>query len=199
MAALKTVLWIFFSLLIHLILGTVLWTAGLSEYNSVPDQIVDLTLTSPDSGVRGNHQRVKPAKKLKSVSPSTTTTESLSSQATTPANSEQTEGSTQPGDSEVSPADWSEVTKFPKVVKEFKSQYPAEAKKAGVDGPVVLDVLIDAKGKVRKVTIVKGPGYGLNESAIEALKQFEFFPAQKGANSVAVKIRYTYRFKLGVN
>ncbi|WP_374029333.1 energy transducer TonB [Bdellovibrio bacteriovorus] len=81
----------------------------------------------------------------------------------------------------------------------MKASYPEEAKKAGIDGPVILEVLIDSRGKVKDVQLVSGPGHGLNESAISALKQFEFLPAQKGADPVSVKIRYTYRFKLGVN
>ncbi len=83
--------------------------------------------------------------------------------------------------------------------KEFKAAYPDEAKKAGVDGPVILEILIDRTGHVQDVLIIKGPGYGLNESALEAIKKFEFKPAFKGSDAVAVKIRYTYRFKLGVN
>ena len=81
----------------------------------------------------------------------------------------------------------------------MKASYPEEAKKARVDGPVNLEVLIDRKGVVREVKVLSGPGFGLNESAIEALKQFEFQPARRGDEPVAVKIRYTYRFKLGVN
>ncbi|NUN07027.1 MAG: energy transducer TonB [Bdellovibrio sp.] len=84
-------------------------------------------------------------------------------------------------------------------MREVKATYPLEAKKAGIAGPVVLDILVDSVGKVRDIHVVSGPGFGLNESAVEALRKFEFRPALKGANSVAVKIRYTYRFKLDVN
>lgn len=96
-------------------------------------------------------------------------------------------------------ASYSEITRFPKVKKEIKAQYPEEAKKSGIDGPVVLEIIIDKLGQVREVQLISGPGHGLNESAIEALKKFEFQPAFKGEESVAVKIRYTYRFKLEVN
>jgi protein TonB len=85
---------------------------------------------------------------------------------------------------------------MPKLKSEVRIPYPEEAKKASVEGPVVMDLLIDADGKVRKVDLIKGPGYGLNEAAVAALKGFEFIPARMSDHSVAVKIRYTYRFIL---
>lgn len=88
------------------------------------------------------------------------------------------------------------VTAMPRIQKEFRIPYPDEAKKAGVEGPVVMDLLIDDQGKVRQVTLVRGPGFGLNEAAIEAIQKFEFAPARVSEKSVAVRIRYTYRFVL---
>ena len=94
------------------------------------------------------------------------------------------------------PADDFLVTQMPKLKSEVRVPYPAEAKKAGVEGPVVMDLLIDDQGKVRKVDLIKGPGFGLNEAAVAAIAQFQFLPAHVGEKSVAVKIRYTYRFIL---
>ncbi|GIL18853.1 MAG: protein TonB [Oligoflexia bacterium] len=88
------------------------------------------------------------------------------------------------------------VTAMPRIQKEFRVPYPEEAKKAGVEGPVVMDVLIDDQGRVRQVELIRGPGFGLNEAAMSALRQFEFAPARVSEKAVAVKIRYTYRFVL---
>lgn len=94
------------------------------------------------------------------------------------------------------PADEFLVTQMPRLRSEVRIPYPEEAKKAGVEGPVVMDLLIDKAGRVRKVDLVKGPGFGLNEAAVQALQKFEFLPGQVGGDAVAVKIRYTYRFVL---
>ena len=94
------------------------------------------------------------------------------------------------------PADEFLVTQMPRIKKEYRAPYPAEAKKAGVEGPVVMDVLVDKNGKVRQAILVSGPGYGLNEAAVAALKEFEFAPARVKDEFVAVRIRYTYRFVL---
>lgn len=37
-----------------------------------------------------------------------------------------------------------------------------------------MDLLIDGKGKVREVKFVDGPGFGLNEAALEAVQRFQF-------------------------
>ena len=94
------------------------------------------------------------------------------------------------------PADDYLVSKMPKLKKEFRIPYPAEAKKNNIEGPVVIDLLIDKEGKVRQSVLIKGPGYGLNEAALEAVQHFEFEPATTSDGPVAVKIRYTYRFVL---
>jgi len=94
------------------------------------------------------------------------------------------------------PADEFLVTSMPVLVSEVRIPYPEEAKKAGIEGPVVMDLLIDEQGKVRQVTLIKGPGFGLNDAALAAIKNFQFRPARIKEQSVAVKIRYTYRFVL---
>ncbi len=94
------------------------------------------------------------------------------------------------------PADDYLVTSQVALIKDVKIPYPPEAKKANIEGPVVMDLVIDKTGKVRSVELIRGPGAGLNEAAVEAVKSFEFRPAKVGDQTVAVKIRYTYRFVL---
>lgn len=88
------------------------------------------------------------------------------------------------------------VSSMPVLKSEIRIPYPESARRAGVEGPVVMDLLIDTTGVVRQVILVQGLGYGLDEAAMGAAKQFRFRPAQVNQQSVAVKIRYTYRFVL---
>ena len=88
------------------------------------------------------------------------------------------------------------VTSMPKLSREIRIPYPEQARKESIEGPVVMDLLIDETGKVRKVEVIKGPGSGLNEAAEQAAFQFQFLPASMGDKPVAVKIRYVYRFVL---
>lgn len=94
------------------------------------------------------------------------------------------------------PADDYLVSSMPQLLSEVRIPYPEEAKKAGIEGPVVMELLIDDQGQVRQVTLVKGPGFGLNEAALSAIKSFKFRPAKMQDQAVAVKIKYTYRFIL---
>jgi periplasmic protein TonB len=94
------------------------------------------------------------------------------------------------------PTDEYLISEMPKLLGEVKIAYPEEAKKAGVQGPVFFDLLIDADGKVREAVLVRGPGFGLNEAAAVAVKGFRFSPARVQEKPVAVRIRYAYRFVL---
>jgi TonB family protein len=92
--------------------------------------------------------------------------------------------------------DGAQITLKPQVMKQFKISYPKTAKDAGIDGAVKLSVLIGQLGEVNEVTVLDGPGFGLNEAAQEALKKFIFSPAEINGEKVPVRIVYVYRFKL---
>ncbi|MFZ4713315.1 MAG: energy transducer TonB [Bacteriovoracaceae bacterium] len=94
------------------------------------------------------------------------------------------------------PAEEYLVSEMPKVLSEFRAPYPKEAKEKNIEGAVILDLIIDQNGKVRWAKLVSGPGFGLNESALESIYKFQFKPARIDAQSVAVKIRYAIRFVL---
>lgn len=79
---------------------------------------------------------------------------------------------------------------------EVKIPYPEEAKAAGIEGIVRLRVKIDETGKVEEVSIINGPGYGLNEAARDAMRRFKFKPALKNGQPVGTTITYNYTFYL---
>jgi len=97
-------------------------------------------------------------------------------------------------DKPVSPA---EVTRWPKLKREVRAPYPAEAKELGVEGIVVLKIHVGADGSVKDVKVVTGLGHGLDEAAVKAVKEFLFDPAMKGDKPVSTIIpRYEYEFIL---
>jgi protein TonB len=75
-------------------------------------------------------------------------------------------------------------------------KYSEEARKAKYSGVVVLQVVITADGRATDIQVVKGPGLGLEEKAIEAAKQWRFKPAP-GPNGkpvpVIVELEITFR------
>ncbi len=94
------------------------------------------------------------------------------------------------------PTDEYLVSEMPSLLAEVRIPYPQEARAAGVEGRVTLDVLIDASGAVRDARLVSGPGHGLNEAALAAVRRFQFKPAKVGAQAVAVRTRFIYNFVL---
>ncbi len=89
-----------------------------------------------------------------------------------------------------------EVSQLPQFKTQMKAVYPEGAKRAGIEGVVILQVDIDAAGSVMNVSVVQGLGSGCDEAAVEAIKQSTFTPALAGADPVPVRIRIPYRFKI---
>ena len=88
------------------------------------------------------------------------------------------------------------VTQMPTLKSKPEIPYPPEARKKEIEGKVMLNILIDENGVVRKAEIIDGPGYGLNEIAQERIFQFVFQPAKIGEQNVPVQIRYAVTFQL---
>ena len=75
--------------------------------------------------------------------------------------------------------------------------YPEAAKRANIEGVVILQVDIDASGAVKKVGLIKGLGYGCDEAAIDALKKSVLTPAYLGTQAVPVRqmpLKYNFHF-----
>lgn len=69
------------------------------------------------------------------------------------------------------------VRKAAQVKRRIKPAYPVAAKRAGVEGLVVLVITIDETGKVVDAKVVKGLGYGLDEAALNVVQRWEYEPA----------------------
>ena len=83
----------------------------------------------------------------------------------------------------------------PEVIKRVPAAYPELAKKAGIEGTVVLKVLVNTKGDVEDVEVLKSHPL-LDESAINAAKQFKFKPGKQRDRFVKVWMSIPFTFKL---
>jgi TonB family protein len=88
------------------------------------------------------------------------------------------------------------VDKEPELITFVQAQYPAELSRQGVEGVVLLDVLVNENGLVDSVAIVKGVVPQLDSAARAAAARFVFKPAQVQNRPVAVIIRFQYPFSL---
>lgn len=86
---------------------------------------------------------------------------------------------------------------IPPQLKQFvPAPYPPEAERQRLEGNVVLQLDLDAQGKVTGVTVVNPAGHGFDEAASEAARQFVFAPAMRNGRPIPSRILYRYAFTL---
>ena len=74
--------------------------------------------------------------------------------------------------------------------------YTREARRVGVQGAVILKVLLLGDGKLDRVRVVRGLPYGLTENAIRAACEIKFKPAIKAGQPVSQWVTLEYGFRL---
>ena len=78
----------------------------------------------------------------------------------------------------------------------LRKYYPAQAKRSGFEGDVVLRLLIDSDGTIAKVDVVSDPGEGLGPAAAQAVRELRFSPAKVNGVAVATTVPFTIHFTL---
>ena len=82
----------------------------------------------------------------------------------------------------------------PTIVKRVEPVYTDEARAARIEGDVVLEILIITDGTVSVQRLIRGLGYGLDESARTAVEQWVFRPRTVNGRAVDATIRFTVNF-----
>ncbi len=75
-------------------------------------------------------------------------------------------------------------------------KYPEIAKKAGVEGMVVIQFVVDETGSVADPVVVKGIGAGCDEEALRVVQTAKFKPGKQRGKPVKVRFSLPIRFKL---
>ncbi|MCD6412935.1 MAG: TonB family protein [Elusimicrobia bacterium] len=93
--------------------------------------------------------------------------------------------------------DLSEVDSYPKLEKYLEPDYPDIARSKGIEGVVVLKILIDSAGRVVAIKIKDNGGfYEFGISAARAVQRWRFRPAKIMGSPVAVWCIQKVRFEL---
>ena len=85
----------------------------------------------------------------------------------------------------------------PKVISQVIPEFSDEAKKdkTFTGGKVLVHLLVDVNGNPQHVRVVRGVGEGLDEKAVEAVKQYKFTPAMENGKPVLVELNIEVNFQ----
>ena len=89
-----------------------------------------------------------------------------------------------------------EVRREPRVDGRVEPEYTDEARIARHQGAVLLQVTIDREGRAARFRLLRSLGLGLDEKAVEAVRQWKFRPARKDGKRVAVRANLEIIFRL---
>jgi TonB family protein len=83
------------------------------------------------------------------------------------------------------------------LISKVDPSYPEAARRAGVDGTVVLDAEIDQTGQVVSVTVKRGLPLGVSEAAVAAVERWKYRPARGRTGPVPSHKTIRIQFTLG--
>ncbi len=84
----------------------------------------------------------------------------------------------------------------PVLLEKTEPAYSEAARNDQIEGTVQLSIVIDEKGRVENVRIVRGLHPDLDKNAIESVKTWKFKPGEKDGNPVKVKAEVEINFRL---
>ncbi|MGH1364133.1 MAG: energy transducer TonB [Calditrichia bacterium] len=87
------------------------------------------------------------------------------------------------------------LSKQPKEIHRVNPVYPELARKAEIEGTVVIKVLVNTKGEVEEALILKSITL-LDKAALDAAKQFRFSPGKQRNRLVKVWVSIPFNFKI---
>jgi TonB family protein len=84
----------------------------------------------------------------------------------------------------------------PRLLREVRADYTDDARRRAIEGEVVLEIIVRHDGSVGDVKIMKRLGGGLDERAVQAVRQWRFAPARRLGSPVDVIVEVAVEFKL---
>jgi len=75
-------------------------------------------------------------------------------------------------------------------------EFSEEARKAKFMGVVLVNLIVDSQGRPQNVHTLRGVGMGLDEKAVEAVKQYRFRPAMENGKAVPVELNVEVNFQI---
>jgi TonB family protein len=74
--------------------------------------------------------------------------------------------------------------------------YSDEARGFGIEGKVALEVTVGVDGRAKELQVVRGLGFGLDQNALVAVRDWHFVPARRGGRPEQSQVRIDVEFSL---
>lgn len=87
------------------------------------------------------------------------------------------------------------VEQKPELIQRVNPVYPEMARRAGLQGQVLVAFIVTREGRVAEPRVLKGPEI-FRAAALEAVRQFLFKPAMQNDRAIAVRMTIPIRFRL---
>jgi TonB family protein len=84
----------------------------------------------------------------------------------------------------------------PTLTHQVPPEYTPEAKLAKTQGTVLVNLIVDEAGEPENVHVLRGLGNGLDDKAVEAVRQYRFTPAMEDGKAVPVSLNVEVNFKI---
>jgi TonB family protein len=83
----------------------------------------------------------------------------------------------------------------PTIIYQVEPQFSDQARAAKFNGLVTVQLILNAQGVPENVHVIRGVGMGLDENAVEAVRQYRFQPAKENGNPVPVLLNVEVNFQ----
>jgi TonB family protein len=84
----------------------------------------------------------------------------------------------------------------PQVIHSVEPEFTESARSANYQGTVSIQLIVDSQGNPQNVQVMRHLGMGLDEKAIQAVKEYRFRPAMYQGHPVAVQMVIDVDFHL---
>jgi TonB family protein len=84
----------------------------------------------------------------------------------------------------------------PQLIREVRPVYTDEARRRAIEGDVVLEIVVRRDGTVSNMRVVRSLGAGLDQKALDAVRQWRFGPAKRQGAAVDVVVEVSVEFRL---
>ena len=84
----------------------------------------------------------------------------------------------------------------PEAILRVEPTYTEAARRARIQGYLILDLYVDERGSVARVDVLKGLPMGLTEAAVDAARRWRFRPAERAGRAIPIVYSVTVNFNL---